>query len=108
LRGFLLSGQRPAPKRTRRSQRGYLREIPLLLLVVALVLAVLLPRLSPGARKLALAAAALPAVAALYYMIVVPGWLPETRAGRRRGWRLAMFLGCTAAIVAAVAAFILR
>jgi hypothetical protein len=94
--------------RYRYSQRGYLREIPLLLLVLALVLAVLLPRLPPGGRKLAVALAAVPTVVGLFYIIVAPGWTPDGSGGGRLRWRVALFLGCAAALVAGVAAFIVR
>jgi hypothetical protein len=108
LAGFLLSGKLPTPIRYRWSQRGYLREIPLLLLVLALVLGVLLPRLPPGGQKVALAVAAVPTVVCLFYMIVAPGWTPNASRGGRLRWRMALFLGCAAALVAGVATFIVR
>jgi hypothetical protein len=103
-----LSGKFSTPRRWRGLQRGYLREIPLLLFVLALVLAVLLPHLSPGGEKMAVAVTAVASVTGLFYMIVAPGWTPNASAGGRLRWRVALFLGCAAALVAAVAAFIIR
>jgi hypothetical protein len=103
-----LSGPFFTPTRSRCSQRGYLREIPLLLLVLALVVAVLLPRLPPSGQKVAVAMASLPAVVGLFYIIVAPGWTPDGSGAGRRRRRVALFLACAATLGAGVAAFILR
>jgi hypothetical protein len=89
-------------------QRGYLLEIPLMLLVVVIALAVVMPRLSLIGQKIAIVIAAIPVLFCLFYMIVAPGWVPGTP--RRAGLilRLTLFLGCTAAIVVGVGAFIVR
>jgi hypothetical protein len=92
----------------RRSQRGYLLEIPVILFVLVIALSLLVPRLSLIGQKIAIGIAAIPIVFCLFYVIVAPGWVPGTH---RRGlgvWRVALFLGCAAAIVTGVAAFILR
>ena len=93
----------------RRIQRGYLFEIPLILAVLFLALALILPRLPGLGRKILLAVATVPTLVCLFYLIVLPGWAPGTPLrGRPAAYRLALFLACAAATVAAVAVFILR
>src|ERR1700680_3560664 len=92
----------------RRFQRGYLLEIPVMLFIIVLALSVLVPRLPFNGQKVLLGIAAVPIVFCLFYMIVTPGWVPGTSARGGRVWRVALFLGCAAVIVAGVGAFILR
>jgi hypothetical protein len=92
----------------RRTQRGYLFEIPLILTAVFLALALILPRLPGLGRKILLAVATVPTLVCLFYLIVLPGWTPGTPLRGRPTYRLALFLACAAATVAAVAVFILR
>jgi len=89
-------------------QRGYLLEIPIILFVLLIALSLLMPRLSLIGQKIAIGIAAIPIVFCLFYIIVAPGWVPSTH--RRTGLilRMTMFLGCAAAIVTGVGAFILR
>jgi hypothetical protein len=89
-------------------QRGYLLEIPLILFVLVIALSLVMPRLPILGQKIAIVIAAIPIVFCLFYMIVVPGWVPGTQ--RRAGLilRMTLFLGCAAAIVTGVGAFILR
>jgi hypothetical protein len=92
----------------RQSQRGYLLEIPIILFVLLIALSLLMPRLSLIGQKIAIGIAAIPILFCLFYMIVAPGWVPGTR--RRVGLivRMTLFLGCAAAIVTGVGAFIFR
>jgi hypothetical protein len=92
----------------RQFQRGYLLEIPIILFVLVIALSLLMPRLSLIGQKIAIGIAAIPIVFCLFYMIVAPGWVPGTH--RRTGLilRMTLFLGCAAAIVVGVGAFILR
>ena len=92
----------------RRFQRGYLLEIPILLFILVLVLSILIPRLSFNGQKVLLGLAAVPILFCLFYIIVAPGWVPQTSGRVGRGFRVALFLGCAAAIVAGVASFLLR
>lgn len=88
------------PSRLR--QRGYLLEVPILIMVVFLVLAVLIPNLSPIGRKIALALAAIPILFGLYYMIVIPGWMPGDKSRLKPPWNLLAFLFVAALIVTVV------
>jgi hypothetical protein len=90
-----------------RFQRGYLLEIPILLFVVALVLAVLLPMLSPVGQKILLGLALIPVLFFLYYMIVIPGWTPGDRGRLKPPWNLILFVLTAGVIVFGVAAFVL-
>jgi hypothetical protein len=92
----------------RQSQRGYLLEIPIILFVLLIALSLLMPRLSLIGQKIAIGIAAIPILFCLFYMIVAPGWVPGTE--RRVGLivRMTLFLGCAAAIVTGVGAFIFR
>jgi hypothetical protein len=92
----------------RQFQRGYLLEIPIMLFLLLVVLALILPRLPLNGQKLLLAIALVPIVFGLFYMVVIPGWMPGSANWGRRVWRAALFLGGAAAIVAGVGAFILR
>jgi hypothetical protein len=95
----------PSP---RRFQRGYLLEIPIILFVLVIVLSLLMPHLSLIGQKIVLGIAVIPFVFCLFYMIVAPGWVPGTDRRGLSVWRLVLFLGCAAAIVTGVGAFILR
>jgi hypothetical protein len=90
-----------------RVQRGYLIEIPILLVIVFMVVAIVLPLLSPLGKRIMLGLAALPVLFFLYYMIVTPGWMPSDRKRLRRPWSLIVFLIVAAAIIAGVVAVIL-
>ncbi len=87
--------QRPS----RRSQRGYLLEVPLLLAVVAIVLAIVLPTLPKEGAKVALCIAAVPVLLGLRYMILTPGWTPGNRASIGPILRWALFLPLAGAII---------
>lgn len=79
-----------------------------MLFILVVVLSVLMPRLPLNGQKVLLAIAVIPIVFCLFYMVVMPGWVPGTSGRGRRVWRVALFLGCAAAIVVGVGAFILR
>ena len=61
---------------SRRSQLGYLIEIPIILFITAILLGILMPNLPDLAGKVVLVVVALVWVAGLYYMIIIPGWRP--------------------------------
>lgn len=90
----------------RRSQSGYLLEIPLIMAVVGVLLALALPHLSIALRKGLLVLGALVWLGGLYYMIVIPGWQPGRRSGGR-AWRLALFLLVAGLSSLAVGAYVL-
>jgi hypothetical protein len=92
----------------RQLQRGYLLEIPIMLFIVMVVLAVLMPRLSLTGQKVLLVIAAAAILFCLFCMVVMPGWVPGSSGRGGLVWRIALFLGCAAAIVAGVGTFVLR
>lgn len=92
---------------SRHRQNGYMLEIPLLLVVVMLVMAFLLPSLSPLGRKIAIVTAAAPILFCLYYMIITPGWQPNKSGRLKPPWNWLVFLLWAAGIVMIVVMFLL-
>jgi hypothetical protein len=91
-----------------RFQRGYLYEIPTVLLVLLLALALILPGLSVFGQKVLLGVSIVPILYCLFYVIVRPG---RTAARIQRGYaygRLAFFLACAIAATVLIAFFIHR
>lgn len=91
---------------SRQLQRGYLLEVPILIMVVFIVLAVLVPNLPPLGQKILLCIAAVPILFGLFYMIVIPGWMPSNKGRLKPPWNLLLFLLLAAGIVAGVALFV--
>lgn len=91
----------------RRKQSGYLYGVPVGLALIGMALAIIVPLLPPTVAKALVIAGAVIASGALYYMIVVPGWLPERAAGMGRMGRLATFLALALLLVAGAAAFVM-
>lgn len=87
----------------RRKQSGYLYGVPVALALVGVVLAILVPQVPPVVANAIIIVGAVVAIAALYYMIMVPGWLPERPAGVGRMARWATFLGLSALIILVLA-----
>ena len=83
----------------KRGQAGYLLEVPIIVMVVGVGLAVLVPNLPPLGQKIAVGLGALILIACAYYMIVIPGWQPGARR-LRAPWNLVVF-----SVVAALLAF---
>lgn len=90
---------------SRQCQRGYLLEIPILFVLAVLILSVALPNLPPLGQKILIALFAIPILFFLYYMIVVPGWMPGDTGRLRPPWNMILFLIVAAAIVFVVVAF---
>jgi hypothetical protein len=88
-----------------RIQRGYLLEVPILLAVVVIVVAVVFPNLPRYGQKIFLGVAAIPVLFCLYYMIVIPGWSPHGGGRLRPPWSWIVFGLVAAAIIAVVVAF---
>lgn len=82
-------------KQTR--EGGYLLEVPLIVMVVTVLLAVLLPKLPLWGAKILAGVGALLLTACFYYMIVTPGWQPGSRP-LPFPWNILAFL-CTAAVI---------
>ncbi len=92
---------------TRHRQRGYLLEIPLLFAAIVVILSIVLPMLPPLGQKILVALAAVPILFALFYMIVIPGWSPDTSGRLKWPWNWVAFLLVAIPIVLIVVAFIL-
>jgi len=86
----------------RENQKGYLYEIPLIVVVVALFLITILPKLLKYAvlGKIVLVIGALIIIAGLYYMIVVPGWQPSYK--KRLRWPYSIIVFSVLAFVIAI------
>lgn len=79
-----------------------------MLFILLLALAILAPRLPLIGQKILIGLVVVPILFCLFYMIVVPGWVPGSSGRTRLVWRAALFLGCAALIVTGAGAFILR
>ena len=91
-----------------RFQRGYLYEIPVVLLALLLALTLILPRLSVFGRKIMLGVTIVPVLYCLFYIIVHPGRTAvRIQQGHAYG-RLALFFTCAMAAIVLVAVFIFR
>jgi len=76
-----------------KNQTGYMYEVPLIVVVVAIFLITILPKLLKYAvfGKLILVTAALIIIAGLYYMIVIPGWQPTKTKRLRWPYNIIVF-----------------
>lgn len=83
-------------------------EVPLLLAVTGIALAVLLPRLPPVGQKVAVAVCLFPVLMGFYYLLVIPGWTLERGSDPRVFWRLATFLVLAGLLTASALFFILQ
>jgi hypothetical protein len=90
----------------RRKQSGYLLEIPLIMAIVGMALAIVVPKLPGLPGKVLVAAGALVWIGGLFYMIVMPGWQPGNAPRLRRPWSLLVFLGLALLIGLAAGAMI--
>ena len=91
----------------RQRQNGYLLEIPILLMAEGVVISIVFPMLSPLGQKILIGIAAVALLFGLYYMIVVPGWMPGDSGRIRPPWNLLVFLLLTAAIIAGMVLFVI-
>ncbi len=73
-------------------QSGYLYEVPLIIMVTGVATAFAVPRLPSILAKLVLVACYLVWIGGAYYMLLRPGWQPDT--GRRLGrpWAILLFI----------------
>jgi hypothetical protein len=94
--------------RLSRFQRGYLYEIPVVLLALFLALALILPGLSVFGRKVLLGVTIFPILYCLFYVIVRPGRTAARNQGGHAYGRLAFFLACAIAAIVLVALFVHR
>lgn len=92
---------------SRRSQSGYLMEIPLIMAAVGVLLAIAIPHFPIALGKGLLVLGALVWIGGLYYMIVIPGWQPGRRSYGGRAWRLGLFLLLAGLLSFAAGAYVL-
>ena len=93
--------------KSKRTQSGYMIEIAIVVMVVAALLAMILPLLPPIGRKIAVVLGAGIFIFGAYYMIVIPGWQPG--ASRLRWpWNLIAFILVALAIALVAIAFVLH
>jgi hypothetical protein len=76
-------------------------------MVVLIVMSILIPKLPPWGQRILLCIAAVPILFGLYYMIVIPGWMPGDKGRLKPPWNLLVFLLLAAVIVAGVVMFVL-
>lgn len=85
-------------RRTGLRQRGFLLEVPLLMTVAAVVVALLFPRLSGWQANSVLVIAAGIWLAGLYYLLILPGWQPGQSHRFPRG-RMVVFAVAAALVL---------
>ena len=98
----------PTGLRPSGNQLGYAMEVPLVMAVVGVAVAMVLPMLPGWLGKLVLVIGALVWIRGLHHMLLTPGWLPGAAPGLGRIVRLAYFLVLAALICLGVAAYILN
>jgi len=91
-----------------RCQRGYFLEIPLLLMGVAIVFALVMPRLPPVGQKILLGVVTPLVLFGLFYMIVIPGWRASDTGRLKPPWSVLVFGIVAGVILVMSVAFILR
>lgn len=92
----------------KRDQSGYLLEVPLIVMAVAVVLAVLLPMVPKVVGKVLAVAGSTAIIGGLYYMIVIPGWQPRDASRLRWPWNLLVFLAIAFLIILATIGYVLK
>jgi len=80
-------------------------EIPILLVLIIIVSVIVIPQLSPFGQKILLSIAVVPVLFALFYMIVIPGWMPSDKARLKWPWNWLVFLTIAILIVMGVVLF---
>ena len=86
-------------------QRGYMIEIPLIVVVIGVLAATILPKLPPIGQKITAVLAALVFIAGAYYMIVIPGWQPGAKR-LRWPWNWVVFIPVALLIAFVAGAFV--
>ena len=94
----------------KRRQSGYMIEVPLILLAVAVLVSIAVPRLPVVLGKVLVVVGALVWIGGLYYMIVVPGWQPGNPPPSRwrRLWKLLVFIGIAGFLIVGAGAYVVR
>jgi hypothetical protein len=87
-------------------QSGFLLEIPLLMMLAGVLMAVLLPHLPAVPGKILVGVGAMAFTAGCYYLLIIPGWRPDAASRPRRPWNWIVFLALAAAIGLAAVGYI--
>ncbi|HYL89632.1 MAG TPA: hypothetical protein VEU32_12815 [Burkholderiales bacterium] len=90
---------------SRGAQRGYMIEIPIIVVVILVIAMAVVPSLPPLAQKIVAALTALALIAGAYYMIVIPGWQPGAKR-LRWPWNWVAFIPVALLIALVAAAFV--
>jgi len=90
---------------SRRAQRGYMIEIPIIVAVILVIAMTVVPNLPPLGQKIAVALTALVFIAGAYYMIVIPGWQPGAKR-LRWPWNWVVFIPVALLVALVAAAFV--
>ena len=80
-------------------------EIPIIVVLVAVVGSIILPRLPPFGQKVAAVLGALVFLFGAFYMIVIPGWQPNAQ-NLRPPWNVVVFAVVALLILTVTGAFI--
>jgi hypothetical protein len=67
-------------------QRGYLQEVPIVLAIVGVLLAVVVPQAPLWVGKVMVVVGALVATGCFYYMLLAPGWRPGKQLSKPMSW----------------------
>jgi len=86
-------------------QRGFMMEVPIVAVVIAALMAWLIPIVPPWAGVLVGVAGGSAFLAGAFYLFIVPGWQPGARMARLRSWTVfsVVAAGTVAFVVALVA-----
>jgi hypothetical protein len=84
---------------------GFLHEIPLVLMLAGVFLAIALPRLSATWGRVLVIVTAVLAVRSFYYLLLTPGWQPAGNTPRHRASAIAVFAALTLCVIAAAVAY---
>jgi|WetSurMetagenome_2_1015567.scaffolds.fasta_scaffold04885_8 hypothetical protein len=73
-----------------RKHRGYLLEIPLIMIITGIVLVILVPLLPEIASGVLVIIGTAILIGGFYYVIVIPGWQPNLKQ-LKYYWKIAIF-----------------
>jgi hypothetical protein len=100
-----MTDRRRAIMKTQKKQSGYMIEIPIGIALVIFILSVLLPKLPLVAAKALAIMGALLVTAGAFYMLIVPGWQPNSSGRLGRPWNWIVFILIAIALIGAAVAF---
>lgn len=87
-------------------QAGYLLEVPLLMMAVGILLAIFLPLLPKIIAKILLLIGVLIWIFGSYYMLIIPGWQPDTSSRLHFPWNWLAFITMSAVLLFVAAIYV--